>query len=202
MLFLGTRQKLAMRLVCPSNLVSIPEGTGFSPPDGLQPEIHMRCLALLVSASIVAACSTKDSPPTPSTPPSPPVAPNAQTSAASRGSINLASIAGTWNFKVMGATNDSVLTTYTLVVTTDTTGWIMTLPNRKPITLHVAIFGDSVTLRSPEYQSVLRKGLKVNTTSVLRVSGDKLVGNSVAHYAITTPDSVLELRSVGTKVPK
>jgi hypothetical protein len=57
-------------------------------------------------------------------------------------------------------------------------------------------------LRSPSYQSVLRKGLKVSTTSVMRVSGDKLVGNSVAHYAIATHDSVLELRSVGTKAPK
>jgi hypothetical protein len=162
----------------------------------------MRCLALIVSASIVAACSPKDSTSTRSTLPPPPVAPNAQTSAASRPSINLASIAGTWKFKVMGATNDSVLTTYTLVVTTDSTGWIMTLPNRKPMTMHVAIFADSVMPRSPQYQSVLRKGLKVNTTSVMRVSGDKLVGNSVAHYAISTPDSVLELRSVGTKVPK
>jgi hypothetical protein len=162
----------------------------------------MRCLVLIVSASIVAACSPNDSPRAPSTPSSPPVAPNAPTSAVSKAPIDLASIAGTWKFKVMGATNDSVLTTYTLVVTADTTGWVMTLPNRKPMTLHVAILGDSVMLRSPQYQSVLRKGLKVNTTSVMRISGDKLVGNSVAHYAITTPDSVLELRSVGTKVPK
>jgi hypothetical protein len=29
MLFPGTRQKLAMRLACPGNLVSIAEGTGF-----------------------------------------------------------------------------------------------------------------------------------------------------------------------------
>jgi hypothetical protein len=162
----------------------------------------MRCLVLIVSASIVAACSPKDSPRAPSTPPSPPVAPDAPTSAVSKAPIDLASIAGTWSFKVMGATNDSVVTTYTLVVTADTTGWVLKLPNRKPIPLHVAILGDSVMLRSPQYQSVLRKGLKVNTTSVMRVSGDKLVGNSVAHYAITTPDSVLELRSVGTKVPK
>ena len=157
----------------------------------------MRCLALIISASIVVACTSKEAPPTP---PAPPAAPSAQTSPPAP--INLTAIAGKWNFKVMGQTNDSVLTTYTLVVTTDTTGWVMTLPKRKPLTLHVAISGDSVMLRSPEYQSVLRRGLKVNTTSVLRVSGDKLVGNSVAHYAIATHDSVLELRSVGTKAPK
>jgi hypothetical protein len=157
----------------------------------------MRCLALIISAPIVVACSSKDAPPTP---PAPPAAPSAQTSM--RAPIDLASIAGKWNFKVMGETNDSVLTTYTLVATTDTAGWVMTLPKRKPLTLHVAISGDSVMLRSPEYQSVLRRGLKVNTTSVLRVSGEKLVGNSVAHYAIATHDSVLEFRSVGMKAPK
>jgi hypothetical protein len=157
----------------------------------------MRCLALIFSASIVVACSSKESPPTP---PAPPAAPSAQTSTPSP--ISLASIAGKWNFRVMGEASDSVLTTYTLVVTTDTVGWVMTLPNRKPMTLHVSISGDSVMLRSPKYQSVLRKGLKVNTTSALHVSGDKLVGNSVAHYAIATYDSVLELRSVGTKAPK
>jgi len=157
----------------------------------------MRCLALILSASIVVACSSKEAPPIPS---APPAAPAAQMPMPAP--INLASIAGTWNFKVMGQTNDSVVTTYTLVVTTDTAGWVMTLPKRKPMTLHVAISGDSVLLRSPEYQSVLRRGLKVNTTSVLRVSGDKLVGNSVAHYAIATHDSVLEFRSVGTKAPK
>jgi hypothetical protein len=157
----------------------------------------MRCLALLISASIIVACTSKEAPPTP---PAPPAAPSAQ--APTPAPIDLASIAGKWNFKVMGETNDSVLTTYTLDVTKDTAGWRMTFPKRKPLTLHVAISGDSVMVRSPEYQSVLRRGLMVNTTSVLRVSGDKLVGNSVAHYAITTHDSVLEFRSVGTKAPK
>jgi len=159
----------------------------------------MRSIALIFSASIVVACTSKEAPPTP---PAPPAAPNAQTTAPARAPIDLASIAGKWNFKVMGQTNDSVLTTYTLVVTKDTTGWIMQLPNRKPMTLHVAISGDSVMLRSPEYQSVLRRGLKVSTTSVMRVKGDKLVGNAVAHYAIATHDSVLEFRSVGTRAPK
>jgi hypothetical protein len=190
-----------MRLASPGNLDSIAVGTGFRRRMS-EPEIHMRCLVLIVTASIVAGCSPKDTSRAPSTPPSPPAAPDAQTSAVPKAPIDLASIAGTWNFKVMGATNDSVLTTYTLVVKADTAGWVMTLPKRKPIPLHVAILADSVMLRSPQYQSVLRKGLMVNTTSVMRVSGDKLVGNSVAHYAITTPDSVLELRSVGTKAPK
>ena len=157
----------------------------------------MRCLALIIGASIVVACTSKEAPPAP---PAPPAAPSAQTPTPAP--INLASIAGKWNFKVMGETNDNVLTTYTLVVATDTASWTMTFPKRKPLTLHVAIAGDSVMLRSPEYQSVLRRGLKVNTTSVLRVSGDKLVGNAVAHYAIATHDSVLVFRSVGTKAPK
>jgi hypothetical protein len=158
----------------------------------------MRCLTLTVGVCTMVACSTKESPP----PPAPPMAPAAQPPAQPATPIDLKSIAGTWHFKVMGATNDSVLTTYTLVVTADTNGWTMTLPNRKPLPLHVVLSGDSVMLRSPQYQSVLRKGLKVSTTSVMRRTGDKLTGNSVAHYAISTADSVLELRSVGTRAPK
>jgi hypothetical protein len=116
--------------------------------------------------------------------------------------INLGSVAGTWNFKTMPATGDSVLVTYTLIATADTTGWIMTLPNRKPMALHVTVSGDSVMTDSPQYESVLRKGVKVTTNGTLHLVGDKLVGTTVAHYTVTGPDSVRMLRTEGVRAPK
>ncbi len=158
----------------------------------------MRRLAVVLSVSILAACAKKEQQPPPP-PPEPPMAPAAPAAAAP---IDLQSLAGTWNFKTMLATGDSVLTTYTLVVTGDTTGWIMTLPKRKPMTMHVTVSGDSIMLRSPKYESVLRKGQQVSTTSVVRVVGDKLMGTTMAHYATKAPDSVLALRNEGTRAPK
>src|ERR1019366_8590600 len=149
----------------------------------------MRRLALVLSTLILAACAKKEAPAPPPPPPAPPPAP---------APINLASIAGMWNFKVMPATGDSVLTTYTLVVPADTTGWLMTLPKRKPMTLHVTVSGDSVMADAPQYESVLRKGVKVTTNSVFHVVGDKLMGTTMAHYTVTGPDSLVALRGEGT----
>jgi hypothetical protein len=153
----------------------------------------MRRLALVFSALILAACAKKEAPAPPPPPPAPPPAP---------APINLASIAGMWNFKVMPATGDSVLTTYTLVVTADTTGWIMTMPKRKPMTLHVTVSGDSVMADAPQYESVLRKGVKVTTNNVYHLVGDKLVGTTMAHYTVTGPDSLVAFRGEGTRAPK
>jgi hypothetical protein len=43
--------------------------------------------------------------------------------------------------------------------------------------------------------------VKVTTTSVYRLQGDKLVGTTVAHYQTKGADSVLHLQSMGTKGP-
>ena len=151
----------------------------------------MRRLVLVLSALVLAACAKKEAPAPP--PPPPPVAPPAPAP------INLASVAGNWDFKVMLATGDSVVTTFTLVATGDTTGWTMTLPKRKPLALQVTTSGDSVMTVSPQYESVLRKGVKVSTNSTFHMVGDKLVGTTVAHYAVKTADSVVALRSEGTR---
>ena len=150
----------------------------------------MRRLALVLSASLLAACAKKEPPP----PPPPPMAPPAPAP------INLASVAGMWSFKVMGATGDSVLTTYTLAATADTTGWVMTLKDRKPMAVHVTVSGDSVMVDAAPYASVLRKGQTVSTNSVMRLVGDKMVGTTTAHYS-KGADSLVKLRSEGTKMP-
>lgn len=151
----------------------------------------MRRLVLVLSASLLAACAKKEAPP----PPPPPMAPPAPAP------INLASVAGTWTVKVMPATGDSTLLTYTMMATADTSGWIINLPNRKPMPMHVMVSGDSVMVAVASYESVLRKGQKVTTSGVIRLVGDKLVGTTVAHYA-KGPDSVVTLRTEGTRIPK
>ena len=152
-----------------------------------------RRLAVVLTAAILAACAKKEPPPAPP-PPEPPPAP---------APINLASVAGDWDFKVMPATGDSVLTTYTMTATADTSGWKVMLPNRKPMTPHVMTMGDSVMVSMDPYESVLRKGQKVSTNSVFHLVGDKLMGTTVAHYTTKSADSVVTLRGEGTrKAPK
>ena len=152
----------------------------------------MRRPTLLLAVAILAACAKKEPPPAPPPPPMAPPAP---------APIDLASVAGTWTVKVMPATSDSTLLTYTMVATADTTGWKINLPNRKPMAMHVSVSGDSVMVAVAQYESVLRKGQKVSTTGVVRLVGDQLIGTTVAHYA-KGPDSVTTLRTVGTRVPK
>ena len=152
----------------------------------------MRRVALAVAVLVCSACAKKEEP-VAVAPPPPPAAPPAPAP------INMASVAGKWSFTVMPTDNDSVLTTYTLTATADTSGWIMTLPNRKPMNLKVTVSGDSIMAEGPQYESVLRKGVKVSTNTVLHLVGDKLVGQTQAHYTVTGPDSVRTLRTEGTR---
>jgi hypothetical protein len=154
-------------------------------------EYCMRRIALAAGLVLLAACAKKEEPAPPPPPPAAPPAP---------APINMSAVAGMWTFNVMGATSDSVLTTYTLTATADTAGWVMTLPNRKPMTLKVTVSGDSIMTESPEYESVLRKGTKVHTNSVFHMSGDAMTGTTAAHYTIKGADSVVMLRSTGTKM--
>ena len=45
-------------------------------------------------------------------------------------------------------------------------------------------FGDSIITDAGPYESVLRKGVQVNTRVVSRLRGDKLVGTTTAHYRL------------------
>ena len=106
-----------------------------------------------------------------------------------------------WTFKVMGAAGDSVLTTYSMTATADTAGWSVTLKDRKPMTPHVVVSGDSIMVAMGPYESVLRKGQKVSTNTTLHLTGDKLIGTTTAHYNSKGADSVATLRTEGTKMP-
>jgi hypothetical protein len=149
-----------------------------------------RSLALL-GTLILVACTKKDD-----------VAPVDTTTAAAQApalTIDLAAVAGTWDLQIRGMASDSVVTTGILTATADTAGWVLQLPKRDPLTLRVLVSGDSVVTVAPEYESVLRKGVRVQTTSVYRLVGDNLSGITTATYRGVGPDSVVTLRAVGTR---
>lgn len=155
----------------------------------------MRRLALVLTAAALVGCAKKEAP-APEPPPAAPVAPPAPAP------IDLSAVAGTWDMKTMAATGDSVLVAYTLTATADTAGWTLNFPKRKPVALKVTVSGDSVMAESAEYESLLRKGVKVHTNSVFHLMDGKLMGTVSAHYTVKGPDSLVALRSVGVKQQK
>lgn len=141
----------------------------------------MRRLILLASccAICVAACATA--------PPHPPA-------------ISLAAVAGVWTVYAMPEHGDSILTTYKLWMSADTSAWKIKFDYR-PDTLKVrvlAVRGDSIMMQTGPYRSALRNA-SVTTRSVVHVAGGKLTGRSVAHYAVSTPDSLFIVRTEGTR---
>jgi hypothetical protein len=155
----------------------------------------MRRFALCCCVALLAACAKTETPATDSAaamaPAPPPPAP-----------ISLADVAGTWNIRSTPESGDTTVVASTLVTTADTTGWTLALPNRKPQPVRVvAVGGDSIVVSNGPYESVLRKGVKVTTESVYRLKDGKLVGTTVARYTTTGADSVLRLRTEGTRAP-
>jgi hypothetical protein len=115
--------------------------------------------------------------------------------------LNLADIAGTWTVRSMAEGTDSVLVTYTMTGTAMADGWTITLPGREPQAAAVSVSGDSAMTTAGPFESVLRKGVQVTTTGVLRLMDGKLVGTTVAHYMNAGADSVLRMRVEGTRNP-
>jgi hypothetical protein len=116
--------------------------------------------------------------------------------------ISLASLAGTWAMRTMPERGDSTLVTYQMIASADPAGWSFNFPNRKPVPIRViAVAGDSIVTEAGPYESVLRKGVQVSTHSVMRLQNGSLVGSTVAHYQTSGSDSVLYLRSEGTRAP-
>jgi hypothetical protein len=116
--------------------------------------------------------------------------------------IALADIAGKWSVRTMAETGDSVLVTYELVTSSDTSGWLLNFPKRKPIPMRVvAVAGDSIVTEAGPFESALRKGVQVSVQNVTRLQDGKMVGTTIAHYATKGADSVRTLRFEGTRAP-
>lgn len=151
----------------------------------------MRYVVTSVAAALIAGCAKPEAPPAEA--PAPPAAAAA---------LNPADLAGTWTFKTMPETGDSVLVTYTITATGNAEGWTINFPGRQPMPFHITFSGDSATTRVEPYESVLRKGVQVSVDGVLRLVDGKLIGGNVAHYAgVKGADSVVKLRAEGTRNP-
>jgi hypothetical protein len=115
------------------------------------------------------------------------------------GTISPADVAGTWDMRSVPETGDTTATVFQIQVTPDS--WILMLPNRDPIEGVVSTSGDSIIVEAGPYESVRRSGLTVRTRTAFRLEGDRLVGRTVARYETSEADSVLRLRSEGTRAP-
>jgi hypothetical protein len=155
----------------------------------------MRRLALFCSAIVFVACTKADTPPADTTavaPVEPAPAPPAP--------ISLSAVAGKYAVTGKNEAGDSTLVTYELNATADTIGWTLTFPNRKPIPMHiVSVAGDSIVIEAGPYESGIKKGVMVKTNTVQRLVDGKLIGRTVAHYAVKTPDSVRIVMSEGVR---
>jgi hypothetical protein len=126
------------------------------------------------------------------TPPMTPAAP----------AIVMTDLAGVWAVVATPTDGkDTASTRTTITATADTAGWTQSFAGRAPIPMHVRVDGDSIITTAGPYDSFRRKGVKVSTNGVYRLQGGKLVGNVVAHYSTKGADSVLHLRTEGTKAP-
>lgn len=116
--------------------------------------------------------------------------------------IALADVAGKWAVRVMPESGDSTLVSFELVATGDTSGWVFNFPKRKPVPVRiVAVDGDSIVTEAGPFESLLRKGVQVTSTTVNRLQDGKLVGVTTARYPAGGPDSVAHLRFEGTRAP-
>lgn len=116
--------------------------------------------------------------------------------------MSLADVAGKWQMQSTPTSGkDTSATKYVLTATADTTGWMMSFPSGLKVPLYISVSGDSLLEHTGSFASQRRKGLKVMTEGSLKMQGGKLVGMTTAHYAKAGADSVITLRTEGTKMP-
>jgi hypothetical protein len=145
---------------------------------------------------LVAGCAKKEPAPDTTAVMTPAPAP------AAAPTLALADVAGKWQFNSVPMTGtDTTPTKYVLTATADSAGWTLTFPDKQVVPLQTTVSGDSVMLASGEFSSQRRKSAKVKTATTLRLVDGKLQGVTTAHYAKAGPDSVLQLKSEGTRVP-
>jgi hypothetical protein len=65
----------------------------------------------------------------------------------------------------------------------------------------VSTSGDSIIVDAGPFESVRRDGVTVRTRAAYRIEGDRMIGTTVARYETSGADSVLRLRTEGTRAP-
>jgi hypothetical protein len=156
-------------------------------------------IAICCSAAVLAGCAKKDNNAATDTSSTMASTTTSTTTTTTPAPINLADVAGKWDMRSVPATGDTTPTTFVLTATTNTAGWTIAFPGRKPIAARVTVAGDSIMMEAGPYPSVRRKGVQVTTNSVSRLQGGNIVGSTTAHYKVKTADSVLVLNTTGTR---
>jgi|SRR5687768_7544418 hypothetical protein len=157
----------------------------------------MRIVALSCSIALLVACAKADQDAATDTA-------AGATEMATTPTISLADVAGRWDVTAKPQSGtDTTSTRYVLTATSESSGWTITFPNRpQPVAVRVvAVDGDSIVTEAGPFESVRRKGVQVTTRNVLRKAGDRLVGSTRARYASVGADTVLILRTDGTRAP-
>ena len=154
----------------------------------------MKAISRVIPLLLVAACAKADKPATDA----------AATAVAAPAAISLQDVAGTWAMKTFREGSDSVLLTFQMTATNSESGWSFTFAGRSPSRCASLPWqGDSLHDRGWSLSERPPEGHQVTTRSVMRLSGGKLVGSTVATYA---SGEELRLRTegmapVGGKVP-
>ena len=113
--------------------------------------------------------------------------------------VSLADLAGTWDGRSMEG--DSVVATWRMVATADTTGWTLTFPEGQPIPVHVvAVAGDSVVTEFGPFESPVTKR-QVRVRGVGRMQGRDRQSGTYEARPVAAPDSVTLGRWEATRVP-
>jgi hypothetical protein len=116
--------------------------------------------------------------------------------------FSLTDAAGKWQVRAVPESGtDTTATNYVLTATADTTGWEIAFPSGVKVPVHVAVSGDSLLIKTGTFASQRRKNVKVMTEGSFKLQGGKIVGSTTAHYQGAGADSVLRLRTEGTKMP-
>ena len=116
-------------------------------------------------------------------------------------SLSPSDLAGKWQMQsVPESGKDTTPTKFVIAMTSDSTA-LVTFASGVKVKQHVTFSGDSVMMKSDVFPSQRRKGVKVQTDVVSRVQGGKMTGMTTAHYSHAGADSVLRLRTEGTKMP-
>jgi hypothetical protein len=146
---------------------------------------------------LVAACAKKEEPARDTV-----AAMTPAPAAASAPTLSLDDVAGKWQFAAVPmAGTDTSPTKFVLTATADTAGWTLAFPDKQVVPVQTSVSGDSLVLTSATFRSQRRKDAKVSTVTMLRLVDGKLAGVTTAHYATAGADSVLQLRSEGTRMP-
>ena len=126
-----------------------------------------------------------------------------QDSAGAHTALTPAAVQGRWNILATpeGGGADSMVTQYVLNAAGDPKTWTIIYPGRQPVPIEATFSGDSIITKAGPYQSFRRRGVRVQTEGVFRLEGERLVGRTVAHYRTSSADSVLRLRTEGTRAP-